>query len=131
MVQLGVLTGSSAGLRKEFRSFPIAVGRARQNELVLSDPGVFEVHFQIQSTPEGFWIAAAPEAVTTVNDSRVDKGLLRNGDVIGAGYAKIQFWLGALQQRGLRLRESAAWLLVALTAAAQVYLLLRLLEMAR
>jgi pSer/pThr/pTyr-binding forkhead associated (FHA) protein len=131
MIQLHVLTGAAAGQRYEANRFPVSVGRTSGCSLVLQDAGVFEKHFEIQFTPEGFELRAGPHAVVTVNGDRAEQTLLRNGDVIAAGFPKIQFWLGAMAQRGLRVRETLTWLLVAGVAAAQIYLLTRLLAIAR
>ena len=121
MIQLHVLTGSSAGQRHELNRFPITIGRDPGCSVRLADPGVFDTHFDIQFSPEGYTLRASPHAVVAVNDSRTESVLLRNGDIISAGYAKIQFWLGAMKQRGLRVRETFAWFLVAAVAIAQIY----------
>ena len=83
------------------------------------------------SLSEGFVLQPASEAVITINSAPSEGGLLRNGDVIGCGLAQLQFWLAALPQRGLRLRETATWALVIGAGALQVYFFWRLLEMAR
>ena len=129
MIQLLVLTGASAGQRHELKRFPVTVGRSSACSVALPDPGVFDTHFEIQFSPDGFTLNASPHAVVAVNDSRTETTLLRNGDIISAGYPKIQFWLGGLSQRGVRLREILAWLLIVGVAAAQVYLFMRLLLM--
>lgn len=131
MIQLHVLTGAAAGQRFEAAKFPITVGRNVDCAFVLNDAGVFDRHFEIQFSPAGFTLQASPPAVVMVNDARCETALLHNGDTIIAGYPKIQFWLGAMKQRGLRLREIFAWLIIAVIIAAQVYLLMRLLAIGR
>ena len=131
MIQLHVLSGAAAGKRFESKTFPVTIGRGAANALTLSDPGVFERHLEIRFSGEGFSFISAPDAVVTLNGCRAEGGTLRNGDLLGAGYTKLQFWLAALPQRGLRLREVITWLLVSGVAGAQIFLLLRLLEMAR
>jgi hypothetical protein len=131
MIQLQVLTGAEAGKRIVASTFPFKAGRNSGNSLVLSEPGVFAEHFAISMSEEGFILQRAPEAVVTINSAPSDGGLLRNGDVIGCGLAKVQFWLGVLPQRGLRLREMASWAMVFGMGVLQFYLLIRLLEMAR
>jgi hypothetical protein len=126
MIQLHVLTGSSAGQRHELKQFPITVGRSPACSIPLADPGVFDTHFEIHFSPDGFTLRASPHAVVAVNDTRAETILLRNGDIVSAGYPKIQFWLGAMSQRGLRVRETIAWLLVVGVTAAQIYLFLQL-----
>jgi hypothetical protein len=131
MIQLHVLTGAAAGLRSEANHFPMSVGRSFRCMVIIQDPGVFDQHFEIQFSPEGFILQANPHSVVAVNGAQTERALLRNGDVISAGFAKIQFWLGAMTQRSLRLREAAVWLLIIAVAVAQVYLILRLLAIAR
>lgn len=131
MVQLHVLTGAEAGKRFDGKSFPLKVGRGARNSVSLADPGVFEEHFSIDFTHEGFVLSTRQDAPITVNGENSAGGILRNGDVIGAGLAKVQFWLGPMRQLGLKAREIFAWLLVAGMAALQVYFFIRLLEMAR
>jgi pSer/pThr/pTyr-binding forkhead associated (FHA) protein len=131
MTQLHVLTGASAGQRRDLRSFPVSVGRSAECSVALTDPGVFEKHFEIQFSPEGFTLQASPHAAVAVNDARTESALLRNGDIITAGYARIQFWLGAMTQRGLRVREAFVWILIIAVAIAQAWAIWRLLGMAR
>lgn len=131
MIQLHVLNGAAAGRRFEADKFPITVGRSADCSFVLNDSGVFDRHFEIQFSPEGFTLQASPHAVVMVNDARCESTLLRNGDTVIAGYPKIQFWLGAMKQRGLRLRETFAWLMIAAVVAAQLFLLARLLSSTR
>jgi predicted component of type VI protein secretion system len=129
VIQLHVLNGAAAGQRFEAEKFPITVGRNADCSVVLNDAGVFDRHFQIQFSPDGYTLQASPHAVVAVNGARAETTLLRNGDLINAGYPKIQFWLGALQQRGLKLREAFTWLMIVCVVASQVYLVTRLLAM--
>jgi predicted component of type VI protein secretion system len=131
MIQLHVLTGSSAGQSFSTNQFPVSVGRNPKCSVPLADPGVFDTHFEIQFSPEGFVLQANSHTVVYVNDATTERAILRNGDVVKAGLAKLQFSLGTLGQRGLRAREVATWLLIGAAAAAQAYLLLRLIAMAR
>jgi hypothetical protein len=48
---------------------------------------------------------------------------LRNGDVISFGSIKIQFWLSAPVQRGLRFREWSVWALIVLITIGQLLLI--------
>lgn len=131
MVQLRVLSGSAAGAEHDARTFPVTVGRNSNCHLALREPGVFDRHFQIQFSSDGFSLIPESEAPVTVNGEPSAGGLLRNGDVIGAGYAKIQFWLAAMPQRGLRVRETISWALIVAMILAQAYLLTQLLAIAR
>src|ERR1043166_2799845 len=100
MVQLHVVSGLVSGQKYEGNEFPISVGRGSACSLVLKDPGVFDKHFEIQFSREGFTLRASPNAVVTVNAERTESVLLRNGDIIIAGFPKLQFWLGYMRQRG-------------------------------
>jgi hypothetical protein len=131
MIQLQVLLGAEAGKRVTANKLPFKTGRNSENSLVLTDPGVFAEHFSITMTAEGFTLQPGPEAVVTINSAPSAGGLLRNGDVIGCGLAKLQFWLAPLPQRGLKLRELTSWAFVAGVGGLQIYLLWWLLEMAR
>ncbi|MGZ5545979.1 MAG: FHA domain-containing protein [Limisphaerales bacterium] len=131
MIQLFVLTGSAAGQSFSTNQFPVSIGRNSNCSLVISEPGIFEQHFEIHFSPEGFILQANNHAVVYINDSAAESSALRNGDVIKAGLAKIQFSLGSMIQRGLRVREALTWFIVATVTAAQVYLLFRLLAIAR
>src|ERR1041385_2425445 len=106
MVQLSVLNGSAAGQQFQANRFPISVGRNCECSLAVNEPGVFDKHFEIQFSPEGFFLQASPHAVISVNGATLERAQLRNGDLIVAGYAKIQFSLGALAQRPLWIREA-------------------------
>jgi len=77
---------------------------------------------------EGFKLAVANDALVMVNHQPVQTALLRNGDVITLGSAKLQVWLTAARQRGLWLREKFVWALlvaVVLSEFALIYQLIR------
>lgn len=132
MIQLHILNGGSAGQRFESEKFPITVGRSVDCSLALNEAGVFDRHFEIKFSAEGLTLQPFPHAVVTINGVRADEPqLLRNGDVINAGYPKIQFWLGALKQRGLKIREGFAWLMILAVAVTQAYCLSSLLALIR
>ena len=130
MVQLGILSGKKAGTTWVARRFPVRVGRAVANsELRLEEDGVWDQHFQLSFKPgEGILLNAEPDAVTRVNGEPVQQGLLRNGDIIGVGSVKLQFWLKETRQRGLRLREALTWGAIAVISLGQVALVYWLLR---
>jgi len=124
MIQLHILSGKTAGAQSVARRFPFRIGRAAQNDLQLEDDGVWERHLALEfQRNKGFTLATAPEAIVAVNGQSVQKTILRNGDIITIGSAKIQFWLAAARQRGLRLRESFVWALLVLVTIAQFALI--------
>ena len=129
MVQFNILTGKKAGAQPAARRFPFRVGRAPGNDLQLDDDGIWDQHLTLDfNRQKGFTLATAPNALVTVNGSPVQTAILRNGDLITLGSAKLQFWLAAARQRGLRLREAFVWVLLAAVTATQfalIYWLIR------
>jgi pSer/pThr/pTyr-binding forkhead associated (FHA) protein len=129
MIQLRVLSGQLAGETIFVRQFPFHIGRAPGNDLVLDDVGVWDNHLTVGfGKKEGFTLATGAGTFAAINDEQKTAARLRNGDVISFGSAKIQFWLAAPRQRGLRLRELSVWLLIAGVTAFQFFLIYRLLK---
>jgi pSer/pThr/pTyr-binding forkhead associated (FHA) protein len=124
MVQFSVLSGKKAGAQRTTRRFPFHIGRAPDNELCLEEDGVWDRHLTVEfHKPEGFMLATAPNALATLNGQPVQTARLRSGDIIAVGSAKLQFWLGAVRQRGLRFREGFVWTLLAGVVLAQFALI--------
>ena len=128
MIQLDVLSGNKAGNRTVVRHFPFRVGRAADNDLRLDDDGVWDEHLTLSFQNRGFNLAVAPSALIAVNGEPFQNQTLRNGDVITIGSAKLQFWLAAARQRGLRLREMFVWTLLLLVTLGQFILVYWLLQ---
>lgn len=128
MVQLDVLSGKQAGNRTVVRRFPFRVGRAPGNHLQLNDDGVWDRHLVLELNRGGFHLVVATGALVAVNSEPFQNQILRNGDVITLGSAKLQFWLAAARQRGLRLRENFVWALILLVTLAQFALIYWLLQ---
>jgi pSer/pThr/pTyr-binding forkhead associated (FHA) protein len=129
MVQFNILSGRKAGVQSAARRFPFRIGRAPGNELQLDDDGIWDQHLTLEfNRQKGFTLAIAPNALVAINSGLVQTAILRNGDIITLGSAKLQFWLAAARQRGLRLREAFVWALLAAVTAAQfalIYWLIR------
>jgi len=129
MVQLQILSGKMAGDIHVVRHFPFCIGREAENGLILEDEGVWSRHFTLEFQKEqGIILHTSENAFAAVNEEPQTSTRLRNGDVISFGYAKIQFWLAAPQQRSLRLRELSFWLLLAAVTTFQFVLIYRLLK---
>jgi pSer/pThr/pTyr-binding forkhead associated (FHA) protein len=129
MIYLQLLSGKKAGHRAEASRFPFRVGRAPQNDLTLEDDGVWDQHLTLEFLQkEGFQLATAANAISAVNGKPVYRTMLRNGDIITLGSAKIQFWLASAPQRGLLLRENSVWALLILVTVAQFILLFTFLR---
>jgi pSer/pThr/pTyr-binding forkhead associated (FHA) protein len=129
MVQFNILSGKKAGAQSAARRFPFRIGRAPGNELQLDDDGIWDQHLTLEfNRRNGFTLAIAPNALATVNGEPVQTTILRSGDVITVGSAKIQFWIAAARQRSLRLREAFVWGLLAAVVAGQFVLIYQLLR---
>ncbi len=128
MIQLNVLSGKKAGSQTVVRRFPFRVGRAPGNHLQLDDDGVWDRHLALEVHQDGFSLALAPGAVGSVNSEAFQNHPLRNGDTITIGSAKLQFWLAAAQQRGLRTPELFVWALLLLVTLGQFVLIYWLIQ---
>lgn len=128
MVQLRVLNGGRAGAVHIASHFPCTIGRAANDSLRLNEPGVWEHHLQLElEVPTGFRLRRLGQGRASVNEQEFNDVVLRNGDVIAIGAAKLQFWLGEVKQGNNRLRELITWLAIALAVILQGILVSRLL----
>jgi hypothetical protein len=129
MIQLNILSGKAAGCQPIARRLPFYIGRTTENHLQLEDEGVWDQHLVLQfQKMEGFSLAVSSDALVTVNSQPVQYKILRNGDIITLGSAKIQFWLSAAQQRGLSFRENFVWSLLIFVTVVQFILIYWLLR---
>ena len=113
MIELHILTGEKAGTQSVVRHFPFRIGRADGNELQLTEDGTWDQHLTLEfRRRRGFELVTAPQALVMVNSKPVEAAFLHNGDIITVGHAKLQFWLAAPRQHGLRLREQFVWALL-------------------
>jgi pSer/pThr/pTyr-binding forkhead associated (FHA) protein len=129
MVQFNILSGKKAGTLSAARRFPFRIGRAPGNDLQLDDDGIWDQHLTLEfNRQKGFTLATASNALAAINGDPVQTAILRNGDIITLGSAKLQFWLAAARQRGLRLHEAFVWTLLAIVTAGQFALIYRLIR---
>lgn len=129
MVQIKFLSGSKAGDSWVARRFPVRIGRAANCHIQLDDPGVWDQHLEIElKRKHGFYLETRSDALATINSQPVTEPvLLRNGDTIQIGAARLQFWLAPPRQRGLALREWLTWtalIAISLTQFALIYFVL-------
>ena len=90
MLKLVIKTGAKAGktVSVEERA---RIGRSQDNELFLPDPQISRFHAEIRADGEDFWIEdAGSYNGTLVNEIRVEKRPLRDGDVIRVGNTELQ-----------------------------------------
>jgi pSer/pThr/pTyr-binding forkhead associated (FHA) protein len=124
MIELHILAGRKAGSQSVVRRFPFRIGRAGGNDLQLDDDGMWDRHLILEfHRREGFKLAAEQNALVMINNQPIQAALLRNGDIITLGSAKLQFWLAAARQRGLWLRERFVWALLAAVVLCQFVLI--------
>jgi pSer/pThr/pTyr-binding forkhead associated (FHA) protein len=130
MIQIKFLSGSKAGTSWVARRFPVRIGRAAGSEVQLEDHGIWDQHLQIDlKWREGFVLKTSGAALATVNSQPVvEPVLLRNGDRIDIGAARLQFWLAPARQRGLALREWLTWTLLAVISLSQFALIYFVLD---
>jgi pSer/pThr/pTyr-binding forkhead associated (FHA) protein len=128
VLTLRILSGRAAGREIPAGRFPFSIGRSRESGLASDESGVWEQHARILlDSAEGFVVEAVGEAGLAVNGEGVRRSRLRNGDSLTLGALEIGCWLSPAPQRSLRFREGLTWGLILLLAAAQCYLLHRLI----
>jgi len=78
-------------------SFPLTrdattLGRHKNNDVVISDPKVSSFHARIDKTPEGFVVVDLKSRNGTfLNGKRVDSGVLKTGDEVRLGTARLVY----------------------------------------
>jgi predicted component of type VI protein secretion system len=123
MIQLDILSGKKAGSQSVARHFPFLIGRAAGNDLQIEDDGIWDQHLVLKfQKKNGFNLECCANALVTVNDESVRNKILRNGDTITIGSARLQFWLAAAMQRGLQVRENFVWALLIFITLGQLIL---------
>ena len=129
MIQLQILSGKQAGHDIVVRRFPFQLGREAGAGLTLDEDGVWERHLEIAfQRGEGFLFTSRREALAIINGERVEKGMLRNGDLIELGSVQIRFWLARSGQKTMRVREALTWSALFLLFAVQIALIYWLLR---
>jgi hypothetical protein len=124
IVHLRVLAGKDTGAVRVVRRFPCLVGRSPKAHLRLEEAGVWDRHLRLQvNAREGIVAEVLPGALATINGKLFDRNVLRNGDLIEVGAARLQFWLGPTRQRTFLTREYLTWLVLAGVCAAQIALI--------
>ncbi len=124
MIQLNILSGKKAGANRRPAVFLSASGARREMNCnwKTTASGTGTLHWNFKKGT-GFNLATSANALATVNGEPVLEKILRNGDIITVGSVKLQFWLAAAQQRGLRLRENFVWALLVFVTLGQFILI--------
>jgi pSer/pThr/pTyr-binding forkhead associated (FHA) protein len=124
MVQLEILYGTKAGTTWIARRFPVRINRSPTADLRLEESGVWDQHLTLSfDRAAGFELEVDPNAIATVNGQPVQRAILRNGDCINIGSAKIRFWLSEMRQISLCLYEGLTWVGLAAITLGQVGLI--------
>jgi len=128
MVELRVSSGKTAGASVVARRFPLRIGRSPSCDLRLEENGVWDQHLQIFiDRSEGLVLEPAEHAFVAINGHRVKRTVLRVGDIIEIGSAKVRFWLSEPRQTGLTWREGLTWVTIAALSLGQIGLIYWLL----
>ncbi len=70
---------------------PITIGRAHSNDLVINDQSVSRHHAEISDSPKGYVLTNIGRFPIRVNKSPVEKGLLKDGDIISFSQRHFRF----------------------------------------
>ena len=103
--------------------FPFTIGRSRSAHFRLDSPGVWDNHAAITLKGGRFHISPEGESLLLINDERSNGGLLRMGDQLSLGAARITVMLAPAARRGLKAREMPVWLAVGAVTLAQLLLI--------
>ena len=122
MVQFKILSGKKAGSLWEARRFPVRIGRSANANLQIEQAGVWDDHLKVGAEPDGFVLETQGSALASINGQPVQRAVLRNGDTIEMGSAKLQFWLSEARQRGQGVREAFVWGVIVAVCLAQIAL---------
>ena len=111
--------------KSRFRSFPLAsgkvrIGRAKENDIVLSTPEVSNFHAEVEVTDTGVIVRDLGSTNgITLNTERLEKAEVESGDVIGIGPAVLLFIDPAAQARKAKADGDAAGPRIRITAGPQ------------
>ena len=129
MIQLRVVSGAKAGDQFICGEFPVTIGRAADSGFVLQDAGVWDHHAELNLSNEcDFHFRVFRDAIASVNGSPTREAIIRNGDILELGAARLQFWFCQTRQGSLRIREALTWAGLVILSAAQVALIWSLLQ---
>ena len=129
MIQFRVVSGAKTGNQFVCDEFPVTMGRAADSGVLLQDAGVWDRHAELNLSNEcDFHFRVFPDAIASVNGSPTGEAIIRNGDMLELGAARVQFWFSETRQGSLRIREALTWAGLVILSAAQVALIWSLLQ---
>lgn len=113
-----------AGNELVARHFPLLIGRASGSDLLLEDDGVWASHCRIDCVEgKGFILYGLENAIVSVNGQALEEVVLKNGDTLDIGGAKVRFWIGNTEPKNFRWRERLTWAGFIGVLVLQVYLI--------
>ncbi len=93
---LQILEGPEKGKEYSFERIQITIGRTMENDVVLPDPGISRKHLRIRDKGGAYIISDLGSSNgTKVNGVKIQEEVLKPGDEILAGGAKIRFQANA------------------------------------
>src|SRR5262245_48018196 len=105
MIQLQIgVTGKPIRFA-DIKKFPFVIGRGPWTDLQVQEPGVWERHLEVGFYNGAIQLSVLDNAIASRNGEPFQNMPLRNGDTIELGIVRIGFFLGAVTQKGFRLRE--------------------------
>jgi hypothetical protein len=130
VIQLEILSGKKAGTSVVARRFPFCVGRSADAGLVLDDGGVWDNHLTLDVHRDSSVVLSLQQnALASVNGVPSSQtAVLKNGDIIEFGAARLRFGFSSARQRSQRWREIALWFGLGLLCLSQVALIYLLME---
>lgn len=115
MFELHLLSGQKAGQCERVRRFPFKIGRSSQNDLSLTDRGVWKEHLNLKAIPgKGVWVEACEGAQTRlrVNGASHESCSIKSGDILELGEVRIEIRMSPPQLRNFIGTEIGFWSIV-------------------
>lgn len=124
MVQFTSLAGPTAGTSWVVRRLPACLGRSPQCQVQIATEGVWDQHARVSLTNRSHIVLTVlGQALAYVNGQPVQQTVLRNGDIVELGAAKLLFSLSPTRPRSLVWREVLTWLGLAAMVVGQAALI--------
>jgi pSer/pThr/pTyr-binding forkhead associated (FHA) protein len=124
MLQIALLTGKKSGPIAVIDRFPWIIGRSQSADYCLTEGGVWDRHLRVGLDFEkGFTLELLEGALGTLNGEPFRQAILKNGDVLVLGSAKIQLWLSEVRPRAGWWKEWLTWISILLLTAFQIWLI--------